>query len=84
MKPMVKNELLKFWRQRELALGRIITIREVAKETGLNWETIKNLKEGNTTRFDDDVLATMCKFFNIEPGQPVPFLVYQLVEEEAH
>ena len=76
MKPMVRNELGALWRKKELEWGRIVTVQEVAKATGLNWETVDNLKAGRTTRFDAKVVAEICKFFGIPEGEPVPFLVY--------
>lgn len=76
MAPMIRNELADLWRRTELERGRIITVQEVAKATGLNWETVDNLKRGNTSRFDANVLAQVCKFLGVEDGQPVPFLVY--------
>lgn len=81
MKPMVKSELLKLWRQREVERGQIITVAEVSKATGLSRETVTNLKNGVTTRYDASVVGAICKFFGLQPGQPVPFLVFQMVEE---
>lgn len=78
MKPMVKNELAALWRKKELERGEIITIQEVAKTTGLNWETVDNLKAGRTTRYDTEVLDKICQFFDVPEGQPVPFLVYAI------
>ena len=76
MKPMVRNELGALWRKKELEWGRIVTVQEVAKATGLNWETVDNLKAGRTARFDAKVVAQLCKFFDVREGEPVPFLVY--------
>lgn len=76
MEPMVKNELGTLWRKKELEWGRIVTVQEVAKATGLNWETVDNLKVGRTTRFDAAVVAKICQFFGVNEGEPVPFLVY--------
>lgn len=76
MAPMVKNELELLWRKKELEVGRIITVQEVAKATGLNWETVAKLKAGHTSRYDADVMAKICHFFGVREGEPVPFLVY--------
>lgn len=76
MTPMVKNELETLWRKKELEWGRIITVQEVSKKTGLNWETVDNLKAGRTARFDAKVVAKLCHFFGVREGEPVPFLVY--------
>jgi len=81
VKPMVKSELLKLWRQREVERGEVITVAEVVKATGLSRETVTNLKNGTTTRYDAPVVGEICKFFGIREGEPVPFLVYR--QEEA-
>ena len=73
---MVKSELLKLWRQRELEIGRIITVSEVVEATGLSRETVTNFRSGHTTRYDAPVIAKLCDFFGVAKGQPVPFLVY--------
>lgn len=78
MRPMIKNELFTMWKNAELAQGRDIDIKEVSEATGLNWETVANLKEGKTTRFDANVIAQICKFFGVKPGQPVPFLIFDI------
>lgn len=78
MKPMVKNELGSLWRKKELEWGRIVTVQEVAKATGLNWETVDNLKAGRTDRYDARVVALICKFFGVAEGEPVPFLIYSI------
>ena len=77
----MKSELLKLWRQREVERGEIITVAEVSKATGLSRETVTNLKNGVTTRYDAPVVGAICKFFGLQPGQPVPFLVYQMGDD---
>lgn len=72
----VKNTAFQFWKNKELELGRPIEIIEIAKATGLHRETVANLLEGRTTRFDEPVLQKICKFFNV-PAGPVPFIVYE-------
>lgn len=76
MKPMVKNELEALWRKKELERGRILTVQEVAKATGLHWETVSNLKAGHTTRLDTEVVAKICQYFEVKEGEPIPFLIY--------
>ena len=73
---MVRSELLKLWRQKELEVGRIITVSEVVEATGLSRETVTNFKAGRTTRYDAPVVAALCDYFGVAKGQPVPFLVY--------
>lgn len=76
MEPMIKNELESLWRKKELEWGRIVTVQEVAKATGLNWETVDNLKSGRTARYDATVVARICQFFDVPEGEPIPFLIY--------
>jgi len=77
---MVKSQLFELWKQKELALGKTITIADIAKSTGLSRETIANLRDGETFRFDAPVLDKICKFFDVPPG-PIPFIVYDLDED---
>lgn len=78
MTAMIKNELFTMWKNAELSWGRDIDVKEVAEATGLNWETVSNLKEGKTTRYDANVIAKICQFFGVQPGQPVPFLIFHV------
>lgn len=77
---MIRNELQRLWRQKELEAGHIITVQDVARSTGLHWETVSKLKSGQTSRYDDEVLAKMCQYFGVVEGQPIPFLVYAEAE----
>ena len=75
----VKSTLFQFWKQKELELGRTISITEVSNATGLHRDTIRRLLDDETTRFDKPVISGLCKFFEVPPGL-VPFLVYELEE----
>lgn len=77
---MVKSQLFELWKQKEIALGRTITIADVAKATGLARETIVSLRDGQTSRFDAPVLDKICEFFEI-PAGPVPFIVYDATDD---
>lgn len=74
MAAMIRSELMELWHKKERELGRDLTIQEVADATGLNWETISGLKKGTTTRFDSAVIGSLCEYFGVADGQPVPFL----------
>lgn len=78
----MKNKAFEFWKNEELKRGKPIEIKEIAAKTGLHRETVANLLEGKTTRFDAPVLDAICKYFNIPPG-PIPFIVYEPDEVEA-
>lgn len=70
----LKSELKSFWKQEEDKRSRRISVYEVSRATGLAWETINNLREDKTRRFDGDVIAKLCRYFNIPGGEVVPFL----------
>lgn len=71
----MNNMLADFWRKQEVAIGRIIPVSEVARETGLSWDTVKALKEGKISRVDFKTISKICRFFEIPEGVPVPFLI---------
>jgi hypothetical protein len=71
---MIVVDLLPLWHQRERALGRRLTVKEVATATGLDWKTVSNLKANRTQRFDGAVIAPLCEYFGVPDGAPVPFL----------
>lgn len=76
---MIRNQFGEFWRKKELEAGRIIPVAEVAAATNLHWETVSNFKEGKTSRFDAKVLAPLCDYFEVKPGDPIPFLIFDKV-----
>ena len=78
----VKSTLFQFWQQKELEFGRIISIAEVSRATGLHRDTIKRLMDGETSRFDEPVIDRLCEFFGVPDG-PIPFLLYQHTTEES-
>ena len=70
------DTLFQLWSEKERKENRHITLSEVSEGTNLAPETIRNLIENKTKRFDAPVLIALCKFFNVQPG-PIPFLVYE-------
>lgn len=72
----VINKLFEYWKNYELEIGRAVPISEIVKGTGLHRETVVNLIEKKTSRYDEPVIEKICEFFNVPPG-PVPFMVYQ-------
>lgn len=83
MAAIVTSILSNFWAAKELEWGRTISVNEVSKVTGIPWETIKGLKNGDTGRFDSHVLAGVCKFFSVPEGSPVPFLTVSYTDSEG-
>lgn len=86
MKAMTVSNLDEFWKKKELEKGEIISVHEVARATGLNWETIKKLRDNKTRRFDSHVIGRLCKYFGVPNGAAIPFLQVQyeeVAEEKA-
>ena len=82
MKVRIAVDLTSHLKRLSIERDEWLSIKKVADETGLSWETIKNLKEGKTTRFDSDVLAKICKLLEVPDGEPVPFLKVVYVGNE--
>lgn len=72
----IKSELFRYWQEQEVRLGRRITVSEVARSANLSRDAIQRLLDNNSTRFDGPTLAALCRYFNVPPGTPIPFLVY--------
>jgi DNA-binding Xre family transcriptional regulator len=72
----VINKLFDFWKQKEIEQGRTIPVKEVALATGVSRDTLTRLRNKTTTRFDENVIDKLCKFFDVQPG-PIPFIIYQ-------
>jgi DNA-binding Xre family transcriptional regulator/uncharacterized protein YozE (UPF0346 family) len=63
------------WKDKEKSLGISISLSLASNQTGLAHETIRNIRDGKTQRFDAPVIAKLCDFLDISPG-PIPFIVY--------
>ncbi len=70
------DSLFQLWTEKEQREKRRITLTEVSEATGLAPETIRKLRDNQTTRFDTPVIVALCEFFDVQPG-PVPFVVYE-------
>lgn len=71
---MVKSELITLWTEKERREQRRITLTEIAEATGLSHETIRNIRDNKTSRFDEPVIVELCKYFDVPNGSSVPFL----------
>lgn len=71
----INVKLFEFWKQKEIELGRTITVMEVAGATGISRATLMRLRAGATSRADWDVIDRLCKFFDVPTGT-IPFLTY--------
>ena len=76
MKVILDSDVFfQLWKDKEKLMGRPLTLTDASKATGLAPETIRNIRDGKTTRLDAPVIAKICRLFDIPPG-PVPFIVY--------
>jgi DNA-binding Xre family transcriptional regulator len=66
-----------FKRQREVELDRDFSIKEIAEGSGVSADTISRLLRGKVKRMDEKTMNGLCAFFGVEPGQPVPFIIYE-------
>jgi DNA-binding Xre family transcriptional regulator len=72
----IKIKLFELWKQKEIELGRTITVLEVAQQTGVSRATLMRLRAGTSGRADLAVIDKLCRFFDIPTGT-IPFLVYE-------
>jgi transcriptional regulator with XRE-family HTH domain len=72
----VRSTLFEYWRQKEIELGRRLTVAEVARATGLERNTVKSWLDNRTTRYDQPVLDVLCEYFQVPDGE-IPFLRYE-------
>ena len=70
-----KSTLFEFWNQKEIELGRRLSVLGVAGEAGISRAAIQRLLDGDMQRIDVDTVDALCRFFAVQPG-PVPFLQY--------
>ena len=73
---VVKSTLFEYWQQKEIELGKKITVAEVSRATGLQRNTIDSWLNNKTTRYDQPVINALCKYFNVPAGS-IPFLKYE-------
>lgn len=79
---MVVCELFDFWKQRERALGRSLTIEDVAQGAGVHRDTVAALYHGKAVRYDGKSVGKVARFLGVPDGAPVPFLVVRYQEAQ--
>ncbi len=57
-----------FLAERELREGRSISLREVAKATGVSIYTISAFSNNTLREIPVDALAALCNYFGVSPG----------------
>jgi len=60
---MIKSNLFSVWKKRESGLGRRLTLREVAAETGISVPTLSHWLNAKPTRFRSDTIAALTDYF---------------------
>lgn len=76
----MRSELFRFWQEKQLELGRRVTVSEVARQTGVSRNAIQRLLDGDSSRFDGPTISAICAFFEVPAGR-IPFLVYEPDED---
>jgi DNA-binding Xre family transcriptional regulator len=54
--------------------GQKLTWEKLAEDTGIAYSTISRWANGKTNRYDDKVMAILCDYFQVQPGD---ILVYE-------
>lgn len=68
--------LFTLWLEHEKKIGRRLSLREVSRATGLSVRTVSDMRDGKARRFDVKTLINLCRFFGIESGVPIPFILF--------
>lgn len=69
--------LKQFVLNKQAEWGRSLDIKEIAEKSGVSRDTVSRLMQDNPpVRVDEGTVNKLCKFFGVEPGKPIPFLIY--------
>lgn len=49
------------------------TAKDISQKTGLSENTLSNLRNNNTTRYDANTLDSLCKYFNCKISDLLEF-----------
>jgi putative transcriptional regulator len=60
--------------------GKRLSIKQLARDTGLAESTLHNLANNTTQRFDAPILDTLCAYFDVSVGD---LLVYEIEKRES-
>lgn len=60
--------------EKQLAEKRRLSLLQIAKETGLSYNTIKSWENGTVSRFDTHVITSLCEFFNCSLSQLIEYV----------
>lgn len=63
--------------EKQAEWGREIEIKEIAAVSGVSRDTISRLmRDKPPVRVDQGTVNGLCKFFGVNRGEPIPFLIY--------
>lgn len=70
-------QLKQFVLNKQAEWGRRLDIKEIAEGAEISRDTVSRLMQDNPpVRVDQATVNGLCKFFGVEPGKPIPFLIY--------
>ena len=52
----------------QVKVGRPVPIQEVADAMNIDRKALARMEKGQTSRIDFDILAKLCSFFEVTPG----------------
>jgi DNA-binding Xre family transcriptional regulator len=64
----IKNRFRVLLAEKELQEGRTISLRQVARETGLSLYTVNGFANSNLKAIPVDALNTLCAYLECSPG----------------
>jgi transcriptional regulator with XRE-family HTH domain len=70
----IRNRFKILLLQKAVQEGEPISLREVARRTGVNVSTWSAWLNNRVTRYDADKLAALCEFFGCTPGDLLEYL----------
>ncbi len=73
---MAMIKLKQYVLDKQAEWGREISIKEMSENSGISRDTISRMLNGSPTRVDENTVFALCDFFSVQPGDPIPFLIY--------
>ncbi len=71
-----KDKIFELWKQKEVRLGRNLTVKEASELSGSSEAAIRKIRDNATYRFDARTLDGLCRLLDVPDG-PVSFIVYK-------
>jgi len=64
----VVSKALKIRLQHQIKQGRKVSLSEVAEKAGVDRGALTRLEQGSTERFDGDMIAKLCGYYDVGVG----------------